>query len=90
MEELMQLIGIVKHKGQRSLQLVNQNFRKKEKSKDNILYNGLINKEYINEQEAAKKLFKTDPGNRNFRNTKAKLKQKLLNNLFFMDYQKSE
>jgi len=90
MEELMQLIGIVKHKGQRSLQLVNQNFRKKEKSKDNVLYNGLINKEYRNEQEAAKKLFKTDPGNRNFRNTKAKLKQKLLNNLFFLDYQKSE
>ena len=90
MEELMQLIGIVKHKGQRSLQLVNQNFRKKEKSKDNILYNGLVNKEYINEEEAAKKLFKTDPGNRNFRNTKAKLKQKLLNNLFFLDYQKSE
>jgi len=90
MEELMQLIGIVKHKGQRSLQLVNQNFRKKEKSKDNILYNGMINKEYKNELEAAKKLFKTDPGNRNFRNTKAKLKQKLLNNLFFLDYQKSE
>lgn len=90
MEELMQLIGIVKHKGQRSLQLVNQNFRKKEKSKDNILYNGLVNKEYKNEEDAAKKLFKTDPGNRNFRNTKAKLKQKLLNNLFFLDYQKSE
>jgi len=90
MEELMQLIGIVKHKGQRSLQLVNQNFRKKEKSKDNILYNGLVNREYKNELEAARKLFKTDPGNRNFRNTKAKLKQKLLNNLFFLDYQKSE
>jgi hypothetical protein len=90
MEELLQLIHIIKNKGQRSLQLVNQNFRKKEKSKDNILYNGLVNHEFIDEVEAAKKLFKTDPGNRNFRNTKAKLKQKLLNNLFFLDYHKSE
>ena len=45
---------------------------------------------YSNEVEAAKKLFKTDPSNRNFRNTKAKLKQKLLNNLFFLDYHKSD
>lgn len=90
MEELLQLVSIVKHKGQRSLQLVNQNFRKKEKSKDNILYNGLINNDFKDEIEAAKVLFNTDPGNRNFRNTKAKLKQKLLNNLFFLDYHKSE
>jgi len=90
MEELLQLIDIVKHKGQRSLQLVNQNFRKKEKSKDNVLYNGLINNEFSSEAAASKKLFNSDPGNRNFRNTKAKLKQKLLNNLFFLDYQKSE
>lgn len=90
MEELLQLVDIVKHKGQRSLQLVNQNFRKKEKSKDNILYQGLLNNSFIDEVEAARKLFKTDPGNRNFRNTKAKLKQKLLNNLFFLDYHKSD
>ena len=90
MEELLQLVSIVKHKGQRSLQLVNQNFRKKEKSKDNILYNGLLDNNFTEETEIAKVLFNTDPGNRNFRNTKAKLKQKLLNNLFFLDYQKSE
>jgi len=90
MDELLQLVNIVKHKGQRSLQLVNQNFRKKEKSKDNILYNGLIKNEFNNESEVAKILFNTEPGNRNFRNTKAKLMQKLLNNLFFLDYQKTE
>lgn len=69
--------------------MVNQNFRKKQKSKDNILYNGLVNNEFSGESEVANKLFKTDPGNRNFRNTKARLKQKLLNNLFFLDYHKS-
>ena len=86
----MKLIDIVKHKGQRSLQLVNQNFRKKEKSKDNILYHGLLVNSFEDETEVARKLFKTDPRNRNFRNTKAKLKQKLLNNIFFLDYHKSE
>jgi hypothetical protein len=90
MEELLQLATIVKHKGQRSLQLVNQNFRKREKSKDNILYNGIVNNEFKDEIEAAKVIFNSDPGNRNFRNTKAKLKQKLLNNLYFLDYHKSE
>ena len=90
MEELLQLVSIVKNKGQRSLQLVNQNFRKREKSKDNVLYNGLIKNDFNSEIEAARVLFNTNPGNRNFRNTKAKLKQKLLNNLFFLDYHKSE
>ncbi len=90
MEELQKLINIVRHKGQRSLQLVNQNFRKKEKSKDNILFEALLNDSFINENEIAQKLFGAKPGNRNFRNTKAKLKRKLLNNLYFLDYQKSD
>lgn len=90
MEELLKLIEIVKHKGQRSLQLVNQNFRKMEKSKDNLLYHGLLNYPFEDEADVSRKLFKTDPRNRNFRNTKAKLKQKLLNNMYFLDYHKSE
>jgi len=90
MEELQKLINIVRHKGQRSLQLVNQNFRKKEKSKDNVLFEALLNDSFKNENEIAQKLFRVKPGNRNFRNTKAKLKRKLLNNLYFLDYQKSD
>ena len=89
MEELQKLISIVKQKSQRSIQLVNQNFRKSQKSKDNLLYEGIINETYINEETAAKHLFNTDSGNRNYRNTKAKLKQKLLNHLYFLDYNKA-
>ena len=38
MEELSDLATLVRQKGKRSIQLVNQNFRKNEKSKDNLLY----------------------------------------------------
>jgi len=88
MQELLQLIHIAKKKGQRSIQLVNQNFRKKEVSKDNQLYEGILSGEFETDDHAAKVMFKADPGNRNYRNAKAKLKQKLLNHLYFLDYEK--
>ncbi len=88
MEELVKLIEIAKKKGQRSIQLVNQNFRKKEISKDNQLYEGIITGEFSNDDDAATKMFDTDPGNRNYRNAKTKLKQRLLNHLYFLDYDK--
>ena len=86
MEELSDLATLVRQKGKRSIQLVNQNFRKNEKSKDNLLYDLIVNDKINCEETAAKRLFNTDPVNRNFRNTKLKLRQKLLNNLFFLDY----
>ena len=88
MHELHDLIKIIRKKGQRSLQLVNFNFRKKETSKDNLLYQGIVNDTFQSDADAAKKLFHADPGNRNYRNAKSRLKQKLLNHLFFLDYDK--
>lgn len=88
MEDLLKLIEIAKKKGQRSIQLVNQNFRKKEISKDNLLYDGIISEKYLTDEIAARDMFKADPGNRNYRNAKGKLKQKLLNHLYFLDYEK--
>ena len=88
MEDLLKLIDIAKKKGQRSIQLVNQNFRKKEVSKDNLLYEGIIEGKFDTDELAAKKMFRSDPGNRNYRNAKRKLRQKLLNHLYFLDYDK--
>ncbi len=88
MEDIVKLIEVVKKKGQRSIQLVNQNFRKKEVSKDNQLYDGIISEKYVTDEIAAKHMFQADPGNRNYRNAKGKLKQKLLNHLYFLDYEK--
>lgn len=88
MEDIVKLIEIAKKKGQRSIQLVNQNFRKKEISKDNQLYEGIIKGVFLTDDIAAKKMFGEDPGNRNYRNAKGKLKNKLLNHLYFLDYEK--
>jgi hypothetical protein len=88
MEDILQLIDIAKKKGQRSIQLVNQNFRKKEVSKDNLLYEGIISGKFATDDIAAHEMFNADPGNRNYRNAKGKLKQKLLNHLYFLDYEK--
>ncbi len=89
MEDLQHLVKIVKKKSQRSLQLVNFNFRKKETSKDNLLYQGIVNTAFTSDEDAAKAIFKVDPGNRNYRNAKGKLRSKLLNHLFFLDYEKT-
>ena len=88
MDDLRHLIKIIKKKSQRSLQLVNFNFRKKETSKDNLLYKGIVNDSFLSDEEAAHAIFKADSGNRNYRNAKGKLRAKLLNHLFFLDYEK--
>ncbi len=88
MKDLKRLIRIIKKKGQRSIQLVNINFRKKEISKDNLLYEGITSHQFETDEEAAQAIFQTDPGNRNYRNAKGKLKYKLLNHLYFLDYDK--
>ena len=88
MDELRHLVKIVKKKSQRSLQLVNFNFRKKETSKDNLLYQGILTDSFQSDEDAAQVIFKADPGNRNYRNAKGKLRSKLLNHLFFLDYEK--
>lgn len=88
MEEILRLIEISKKRGQRSIQLVNQNFRKSEISKDNLLFEAAANGRIFTDEDAAKSMFNADPGNRNYRNTKGKLKSKLLNHLYFLDYDK--
>lgn len=68
--------------------MLNQNFRKSEISKDNLLYEKILNQDLKSDEEAAKVVFKSDTNNRNYRNAKTKLKQKLLNHLYFLDYDK--
>jgi len=88
MEDILKLIEIKRQKSLRSIQLLNQNFRKKEISKDNLLYEHVIENNLKSDEEAAYKVFKTDPNNRNYRNAKSKLRQKLFNHLYFLDYDK--
>jgi len=88
MEDILKLIEIKRQKTLRSIQLLNQNFRKKEISKDNLLYEHIIENNLRSDEEAAFEVFKADPNNRNYRNAKSKLRQKLFNHLYFLDYDK--
>jgi hypothetical protein len=88
MEDILKLIEIKRQKGHRSIQLLNQNFRKSEISKDNLLFESILQNDLKTDEEAAKAVFKSDPNNRNYRNAKSKLRQKLLNHLYFLDYDK--
>ena len=88
MKDIKTLVEICKKKGQRSIQLVNQNFRKKEVSKDNQLYQGILEERFLTDQDASNAIFNSDPNSRNYRNAKGKLKHKLLNHLYFLDYDK--
>jgi len=76
MEDILKLIEIKRQKTLRSIQLLNQNFRKKEISKDNLLYEHIIENNLRSDEEAAFEVFKADPNNRNYRNAKSKLRQK--------------
>ncbi len=88
MEDLQHLVKIVKKKSQRSLQLVNFNFRKKETSKDNLLYQGIVNTAFNSDEDAARAIFKVDPGNRNYRNAKGKLRSKVAQSPVFSGLRK--
>jgi hypothetical protein len=89
MDELLALTQILKHHSQRSLQLVNQNFRKNGKSRDNILFALIARGKVTTDEEAARILLSTNPGNRNYRNAKSRLRLKLMNHLFFLDLDKN-
>ncbi|MEM7550630.1 MAG: hypothetical protein AAF363_13190 [Bacteroidota bacterium] len=88
MQDIQKLIAIKSKKGQRAIQLVDQNFRNNEVSRDNQLYHEIIEGKVEDDLDGAYVLLNTDPSNRNYRNIKNKLREKLLNHLFFLDYSK--
>ncbi len=90
MEDILKLIEIKRQRGHRSIQLLNQNFRKNEISKDNVLYEHIIENDLRTDEEAALIVFNADLNNRNYRNAKSKLRHKLFNHLYFLDYDKKE
>lgn len=90
MEDILKLIEIKRQRGHRSIQLLNQNFRKNEISKDNLLYESIIENVLKTDEEAAQTVFNADLNSRNYRNAKSKLRNKLFNHLYFLDYDKKE
>lgn len=90
MDELEKLVNIVKRHGQRSLQIIEREYKSKQPTKDTQLYQAIMSGDYKSEDEIAREVFQTHKDDRNFKITKSRLKEKLLNNLFLLDYHKSD
>jgi len=90
MDELRKLVGIIKKHGQRSLQIIEREYKTKHPTKDTQLYQALVSDDFESEEDLVKKIFRTDKNDRNYKITKTRLKEKLLNNLFLLDYHKSD
>lgn len=54
-------------------------------SKFNEFYEGLIHEQFRSDREAARKLYKTTPGDDRYRQLKSRFRKRLLNTLFFIN-----
>jgi len=77
MDELKKLVGIIKKHGQRSLQIIDREYKSKQPTKDSQLYQAIVSDEFSTEDEIARSIFQTNNDDRNFKITKNRLKEKL-------------
>ncbi|MCF8237564.1 MAG: hypothetical protein K9I85_05370 [Saprospiraceae bacterium] len=54
-------------------------------SKFNEFYEGLVHEQFRSDREAARKLYKTSPGDDRYRQLKSRFRKRLLNTLFFIN-----
>ena len=85
--DLQQLINIVGKKGKRNATLLSSQNAKSDDIRVHQLYNGLKTAQFNDENQAAKKIFKSHTGDKNYIKLRSKLKEALLHNLFFLNYE---
>ena len=69
MDELKKLVGIIKKHGQRSLQIIEREYKSKQPTKDTQLYQALVSDEYNSEEDLVQKVFQTNKNDRNYKIT---------------------
>src|SRR5687768_11329897 len=84
MEELKELVKIVTNRGHKKIALLKWN--EKRLSKDMELFYGIQKGEYTNDEQAASQLYNSTPEQAAYKMAKSRLKKKLLNHLFFLDF----
>ena len=84
MDEVNKLVKLISVRGQKVIPLLDLNDKKTNKEK--TLYLKTQNGECSNDQEAAKLLYGSTPDDARFKMLKMRLKKKLLNHLYFMDF----
>ncbi|AMM52417.1 hypothetical protein TH61_16175 [Rufibacter sp. DG15C] len=85
MEELKKLVQIIQKRGASDSQLLN--FKLKRPNKEWLLFDGLANGLIKSEEDALSLLYPEDSSTAAFKMVKSRLRKKLMNQLFFLDFQ---
>jgi hypothetical protein len=89
METLLELINLVTQKRVKKVELFDENSRNKS-SNYYKLFGGIHSQRYRNDEEAAQDIYQCAASEKKYLILKTRLKQKLLNTLFFLDVEPSE
>lgn len=88
MKALYELAEMVHNTKIREVDLVQES--SKSDSPLSLLLNGILTKEFTNDQEAAQKLLHVDASDQSYQRLRRKLRRNLLNTVFFFDVPKSD
>ena len=87
MEKIKEIVGILGRKRLKRIEIFNETSSKSSRSKLYYrFYFGIKEGKYNSDEEAAMDLFGTAPSDKKYMMLKTRLKTKLINNLFFLDY----
>lgn len=87
MEEIKELVKIVTNRGVRKISLLD--WDEKRRSKDMELFYGVQKGVYLTDEQAAEGLYGRTPDLAAYKMAKSRLRKKLLNHLFFLDFSRS-
>lgn len=88
MEDLLILTNLINKQTSKNIELINSNFKKSQKQY--LLYENILDGKIKNDIDGSKILFEGDPKNPAYIKLKYRLKQRLLNTLFFIDLNKAK
>ncbi|MEL6944254.1 MAG: hypothetical protein AAFO82_16455, partial [Bacteroidota bacterium] len=83
MQILREIVHIVNKNKVRSIEVIGNSNESKSMLTD--FYNGIINEHFKSDEEAAKHFYGTDESNHNYKKLKNRLKNRLINTVFFID-----
>ncbi|MBC7922665.1 MAG: hypothetical protein H7Z75_16425 [Ferruginibacter sp.] len=89
MDALNELIKLVTKKRVKKVELFDENSRNKS-SNYFKLFDGIHTRRYQSDTDAARDIYQCDPSEKKYLILKTRLKQKLLNTLFFLDFEDDE
>ena len=91
MDSLVALVKLLSKQKLKQIEIITEDVKLSPKTK--LLYEGIKNGEFKNDEDASQKIYGLNPNNSSYKKLKYRLTQRLLNTLFFIDiqaYSKSE